>query len=110
LRAAIEIVDSKSNAPIATLKRNWSGRWNLGLLRRTDHADYFVGFLAASSVFSDHRRPVLRIRSREKTVQLPNESQLPEVRLMLLVIFAWHLMQPASEDASSVAAVVAATS
>jgi hypothetical protein len=78
--------------------------WNAGLLRRTDISAYLQRLLAASG------QSVLSIHSREKTVDLPRELYLPEDRLILLAIFAWHIMQQASEDAASAAAVVAATS
>jgi hypothetical protein len=55
-------------------------------------------------------QPVLSIHSREKTVDLSRELCLPEDRLILLAIFTWHIMQQASEDAASAAAVVLATS
>jgi hypothetical protein len=42
-------------------------------------------------------------------VELTNELHLQEDRLMLLVMFTWHMMRQASEDAAS-AAVVAAIS
>ena len=61
------------------------------------------------TVFADNGQPVLSIHSRDKTVELPNEIQLSEDLLILLVIFAWHIMQQASEDAASAAAAVAAT-
>jgi len=45
---------------------------------------------------------------REKTVELPNQLQVREDRLNLLVISAWHIMQPASENASAPAVTEAA--
>jgi hypothetical protein len=56
------------------------------------------------TVFADNGQPVLSIHSHEKAVELPNELQLSRDRLILPVTFAWHTMQPASEDAASVVA------
>lgn len=61
-------------------------------------------------MLTDTGQPVVSIHSREKTVELLNELHLSEDRLILLVIFAWHIMQQASEDVASVAAAVAVTS
>jgi len=60
-------------------------------------------------VRADSGQPVLSIHSRGKTVELPKELHLQEDRLMLLVMFTWHMVQQTSEDAAS-AAVVAAIS
>ena len=110
-RCSTEIVDANSDIRIATLKRHWSGG---GMLVFSDGQAFRLtskGFWRPVwTVLADNGQPVLSIHSREKTVELPNELRLSEDRLILLAIFAWHLMQQAAEDAASAAVVFAATS
>lgn len=110
-RTGTEIADSNSDTRIAILKPNWSGG---GTLYFSDGPTFRLtskGFWRPVwTVLADSGQPVLRIHSREKTVELPRESHLSEGRLILLAIFAWHIIQQASEDAASAAAAVAATS
>jgi len=61
-------------------------------------------------VLAENGRPVLSIHVREKTVEVPNESQLSEDRLILLTVFTWHLVRQNAEDSAAVAVTVAATS
>jgi hypothetical protein len=109
-RTGTEIVEADTNIQVATLKPKWHGG---GILVFSDGQTFRItckGFWQPVwTVFADNSRPVLSIHSRNKTVELPNEIHLSEDRLILLVIFAWHIMQQASEDAASVAAAVAAT-
>lgn len=111
LRQVTEIVDATSGVRIATLKPNWCGG---GILVFSDGQSFR---LAAKSfwrpvwtVIADNGQPVLSVRVREKTVELPNELQLSEDRLILLAIFTWHLVRQNAEDSAAMAVVVAATS
>ena len=110
-RTGSEIVDSISGAQIAILKPNWSGG---GALDFSDGLTFRLtskGFWRPVwTVLAASGQPVLSIHSREKTVDLPRELHLPEDRLIVLAIFAWHIMQQASKDAASAAVVVAAAS
>lgn len=110
-RTGTEIVESSSNTRIATLKPNWSGG---GTLIFSDGQTFRLtskGFWRPVwTLLADDGQPVLSIDSRGKTVELPKELHLHEDRLILLVIFAWHMMQRASEDAAAGAAVVATSS
>ena len=110
-RTSSEILDSNSGVRIAILKPNWSGSGTLafsdGLTLRLTSKGFWR---PVWTVLADSGQPVLSIRSREKTVDLSKELHLSEDRLILLAIFAWHIMQQASEDAASAAAAVAATS
>jgi hypothetical protein len=109
-RTSAEIIDAVSNTQIATLKPKCDGG---GTLVFSDGQAFRItckGFWRPVwTVFADNGQPVLSIHSREKTVELPNEIQVSEDRLILLVIFAWHMMQQAAEDAASVAAVAVTT-
>jgi hypothetical protein len=57
----------------------------------------------------DNGRVVLRICASEKTVELPNEPQLPVDRLILLSIFVWSIVEWTADD-GAITALVAATS
>jgi hypothetical protein len=110
-RAAMEIVDSSSGARIAALKPSWGGG---GTLVFSDGQTFRITcrglWRPVWSVLVENGQPVLRLHSREKSVDLPNEMHLPEDRVILLTVFAWYMMQQAVEDAASAAVVVAATS
>jgi hypothetical protein len=110
LRLGTEIVDSRSNTRIATLKPNWTGG---GKLIFSDGQIFSLScrglWRPVWTVRAEDGQPVLTIHSRGKTVELTNELHLQEYRLILLVMFTWHMMRQASEDAAS-AAVVAAIS
>jgi hypothetical protein len=110
-RAAMEIVDSSSGVQIAALKPNWGGG---GTLVFSDGQAFHIScrglWRPVWSVLAENGQPVLRIHSREKTVEVPDQALVPEDRLILLATFAWYVMQQAAEDAASAAVVVAATS
>ena len=110
-RAATEVVDSRSGARIAVLKPNWGGG---GTLVFSDGQTFQITcrglWRPVWSVLAENGEPVLSIHSREKTVVVPDQSLLPEDRLILLATFARYVMQQAAEDAASVAVVVAVTS
>lgn len=103
-----EIVDSSSNIPIATFKPNWSGG---GTLAFSDEQTFQItckGFWRSVwTVQTESGQVILHIHAREKMVELPGNAQLPEDRLTLLAIFAWHTMRRAEEEAASTAALVA---
>lgn len=110
-RTGTEIVDSSSNAAIAVFRPNWTGGGSLvfsdGQIFRISTKGFWR---PVWTVLADTGQPVLSIHSREKTVELPRELHVSEERLTLLLIFAWHIMQQAAEDAAAVAAVGVVTS
>jgi hypothetical protein len=107
-RTATEIVDASSGARIAILRPNWTGGGALefgdGLTFRLTSKGFWR---PVWMVETESGQPVLSVRSREKTVELRRELPLPEERLTLLAIFAWHIMRQASEDAASAAVLIA---
>ena len=107
-----EIVDSNSGTRIAILKPNWSGGGTLDFSDGLSFRLTSKGFWRPvwTVLAGDSGQPVLSIHSREKTVDLPRELHLSEDRLILLAIFAWHIMRQAAEEAAAAAVVVAATS
>jgi hypothetical protein len=111
-RIGTEIIDSQSSTRIALFKPNLSGG---GMLQFSDGLALRItsqGFWRPVwSVLAESAQPVMRIHSRQKTMELLGEWNLPEDRLTLVAIFAWHIMRQASEDAAaSVAATVAVIS
>ena len=106
-----EIVDSNSGVRIAILKPNWTGGGTLAFSDGLTFRLTSKGFWRPVwTVLADSGQPVLSIHWREKTVDLPRELHLSEDRLILLTMFAWHIMRQTSEDAASAAVAVAATS
>jgi len=103
-----EIVDLNSDTRIAVVNSHWSG----ATLEFSDGRTFrliYKGFCRPVwTVLTDSGQTVLSLDSREKTVALAKELALPEDRLILLAIFAWHVMQQTSEDAALTAAVMVA--
>jgi len=101
-----EIVDSVSEQPIASFKSVWGGR---GILTFADGETFHVEckgwWHPVWSVVADGGQLVLRIHTREKTVELPTAPAVPESRLPLLLMFAWYRVLQAEEDAASAATV-----
>jgi hypothetical protein len=110
-RPVTEIIDANSGVRIAGLKPNWGGGGTLVFFDGQTFRLTAKGFFRPVwSVLAEGGQPVLSIRSREKTVEMAGELHLSEDRLMLLAIFAWHIMQQVVQDAAAAAVVVAATS
>jgi hypothetical protein len=106
-----EIVDAHSNARLALLRPNWSGGGRLEFMDGSTFRVACNGFWRPVwTVWTESNQPVLSLCSCEQAVDLPEGLLVTEDRLILLAIFTWQIMRPASEDAASVAAVVAATS
>jgi len=106
-----EIVDARSNTRVALMHPNLSGG---GRLEFIDGSNFRIAskglWRPVWTVWTESKQPVLRLRSCEHTVDLPQELLVTEEKLILLTSFTWHVMRQASEDAASVAALVAATS
>lgn len=110
-RTGTEIIDSKSGARIATLKPDWTGGGTLQFFDGQTFRFVSKGFWRPVwTVLTDSGQPVLSIHSCEKTVELASGFHLSEDRLSLLVVFAWHIMRQAAEDAASVATFAVAAS
>lgn|SRR5262249_35936151 len=110
-RSGTEVVDARSNARVALLQPNLSGG---GRLEFCDGSTFRIarkGFWRPVwTVWTESKQPVLSVRPCEQAVDLPEGLLVTDDRLILLTIFTWHIMRQASEDAASVAALVAATS
>ena len=110
-RTGTEIVDSNSNRQIAVFRPKWSGG---GTLTFSDGQRFQLtckGFWRPVwTVWTESGQAILHLHTREKAVELPGSLSLPEDRLTLLAIFAWHLMRQAAEEAASTAGLYVATS
>ena len=109
-RTSTEIVDANSNAQIAIFKPKWSGG---GTLSFSDGLTFQItckGFWRPVwTVWAESGQAVVHLHSREKAVELPGAVQMPEERLTLLAIFAWHRMRQAAEEAASTAGLAVVT-
>ena len=110
-RTATEILDAMSNTRVALLTPDWRGGGTVVFSDGQTFRLRSTGFWRQVwTVASQTGEPIMRVRSREKTVELATQFVLPEGRLALLVIFAWYCVQKAAQDAAAAASVVAATS
>jgi hypothetical protein len=104
-----EILDSDSQQKIADFKSTWGN----GAVTFADGQTFQVRvegwWRPVWSVLGDGGEIVLRLHRREKTVELPAATALPDSRLLLLIMFTWYQVLKAEEDAAS-AVVVAAVS
>jgi hypothetical protein len=109
-QAEAEILDGSFGAQIAIMKVDWRGGGRLSFADGQTYQIASRGFWRPVwMVLAENEQPVLLVRSRLKTVEMAKNLSLPQDRLMLLTMFTWYLLQQASEEAASVAAVVAAT-
>jgi len=101
-----EIVDTVSEQPIATFKSAWGGQ---GTLTFADgekfHVECAGWWHPVWSMVAENGQWVLRIHTREKTVELPTVAAAPPTRLSLLIMFVWYRILQAEEDAASAATV-----
>jgi len=110
LGSGAQIVDTVSQVPIATFKSTWG---NGGVLTFTDGQVFQLHckgwWRPVWTVTAENRQLVARLYVREKTVDLPPASAVPQNRLSLLILFAWYRVLQAEEDAASAAVMVAAS-
>ena len=105
-----EIVDA-NGVQIATLKQNLTGAGTLTFSDGQTFQLKWKGFWRPVwTLFAGSDQALFSIDSHAKTVEPISDLQLPEARLNLLMVFAWHIIQQASEDAAATAAIVVATS
>jgi len=105
----VEILDA-SNSCVAAFKPSWGGP---GTLTFADGQSFLVVshgcWRPVWKVTTADGEVALQIRTRERTIELEKQTDLPENRWLLLVLFVFYRMQQAEED-GAVAAVVAAIS
>lgn len=104
LGAGADIVDADSQQQIATFKAAWSGG---GVLSFSDGEKFQLeceGLWHPVWTFTHRGQPVLRLHSREKTVDLLG-SDLAEHRLSVLILFTWYRVLQAQEDAAAAAMI-----
>lgn len=107
--AGSEILDSSSQQQIATFKSVWGGG---GTLTFADGQQFRVEckgwWRPVWSVVGKGGETVLRLLTREKTVDLPNAGNVPDARLSVLIMFTWYRVLQAEEDAAAAAVASAA--
>ena len=112
LGTGAEILDAASEQPIAVLKSGWGGGG--GTLTFADGQTYHLEckgwWRPVWTVIAESGQPVLRLHTREKTVELPAAAVVPGSRLSLLTMFAWYRVLQFEEDAASAAVAVIVTS
>lgn len=105
-----EILDAASEQPIAQFKSDWGNR---GTLTFSDGQTFLVKasgwWRPVWIVTTESGRPVVQVRTREKTVELDASAAADGGRVSLLILFALYRMLQAAEDAAS-AVLVAAVS
>ncbi len=110
LGTGAEIVDAASQLPIATFKSVWAGG---GTLTFADGDAFHLAckgwWRPVWSVIAEGGQPVLRVHTREKTVDLLPTAASHDGRLSLLIVFTWYRVLQAEEDAASVAVMAAAS-
>lgn len=109
-RAVTEIIDAGSGVRIAILNPNWCGGGTLVFSDGQIFQLISKGLWRPVWSVLANGQLVLSIQARGKNVELANQMHLPDDRLTLLSIFAWHIMQQTAEDAAAGTAVAAAVS
>jgi hypothetical protein len=108
LGAGSEILDSFSQQQIATFKSVWGGG---GTLTFADGQQFQLEckgwWRPVWSVVGKGGETVLRLHTREKTVDMPNSGGVPDTRLSLLIMFTWYRVLQAEEDAAATAVAAA---
>jgi hypothetical protein len=102
-RTGAAIVDAVSKQTIATSKSGWAG---CGTLTFADGQIFQVErkgwWHPAWSVLTESGQPVMRIDTREKSVNLPaSTAVISKDRLALLLMFAWYYILQAEQDAAA---------
>jgi len=108
LGAGSVILDLSSQQQIATFKSAWGTG---GTLTFADGQQFQLEckgwWRPVWSVIGSSGETLLRLHTREKTVDVPTVGSVPDTRLSLLIMFTWYRILQAEEDAAS-AAVTAA--
>ena len=105
LGAGAEILDADSQQPIASFKAAWSGG---GVLSFSDGPKFRLEcdglWHPVWTLIAGDSQPVLRLHSREKTVDLLG-SHVADRRLSVLILFTWYRVLQAHEDAAAAAMI-----
>lgn len=105
LGAGAEILNADSYQQIATFKAAWAGG---GTLTVSDGSIFHLECKGVCrplwTMSSADGQPLLQLHSLEKTVEL-RESDLPDCRLSLLILFTWYRILQAQEDAGAAAMI-----
>jgi hypothetical protein len=106
--AVSEVLDSSSQQQIATFKSVWGGG---GTLTFADGQQFQLEckgwWRPVWSVIASSGETLLRLHTREKTVDIPTVSSVPDTRLSLLIMFTWYRILQAEEDAAATAVAAA---
>jgi hypothetical protein len=106
--AGSEVLDSSSQQRIATFKSVWGGG---GTLTFNDGQQFQLEcngwWRPVWSVVGRGGETVLRLHTREKTVDMPNVGSVPDTRLSVLIMFTWYRVLQAEEDAAATAVAAA---
>jgi hypothetical protein len=111
LGSGAQIVDSASQQAIATLTSGWGCGGTLTFADgQTFRLECHGWWRPVWSVIAESGEPLLRLHTREKTVEVLSRA-VPDSRLSLLIMFIWYRKLQAEEDAASAAmvAVIAAS-
>jgi hypothetical protein len=112
LGSGAQIVDSASQQAIATLKSGWGCGGTLTFADgQTFHLECRGWWHPVWSVIAESGETLLRLHTREKSVEVLTAAAVPDSRLSLLIMFIWYRVLQAEEDAASAAvvAVIAAS-
>lgn len=105
LGAGTEILDIDSH-PIGKFKSAWGGG---GLLVFADGQRFHLQckglWQPVWTMFAEDNQPILRLHSRQKTVELPLARSVTSTCLSLLVLFTWYRILQAEEDAAAAAMI-----
>jgi hypothetical protein len=103
-----QILDTDSQQPIATLKSSWGSG---GMLTFADGQTFHLKckgwWRPVWSVIASSGETLLQLHRREKTVEVPTGSAVPDSRLALLIMFTWYRVLQTEEDAASTAVIAA---
>lgn len=106
-----EIVDTDSGLTVASFKGGWGSG---GTLTFADSQTFRFScqgwWRPVWTVATEGGQPVLLLHAREKAVELPGGTAVPDSRLSLLIMFAWYRKLQADEDAASAAVMAAVVS
>jgi hypothetical protein len=106
LGTGAQILDSTSQQQIATFKSKWGSGGALTFADgQTFHLRCKGWWRPVWSVIAESGEPLLRLHVREKTVDVPAASSVPDGRLALLILFTRYRVLQAEEDAASAATV-----
>jgi hypothetical protein len=101
-----QVLDSNSQQQIATFKSKWGSGGALTFADgQTFHLRCKGWWRPVWSVIAESGETLLRLHVREKTVDVPAASTVPDGRLALLILFTRYRVLQAEEDAASAATV-----